>query len=488
MNTKMIRRAAFAVPMGVLLGVAGLAASGALSAPAGASATTPTTTSLTSSLNPSTYGSSVTFTAHVASTPPVTPPVPPPVTGTVTFSYNGAAISGCTSVTLIASQATCTTSTLPVGTDVVTAKYSGSATPSSGTVKQAVDKATPTITWANPAPITYPTALSGAQLDATASVAGTLTYSPPSGTVLPAGTQTLSVVFTPSTTTNYASTSATVALVVNPRPAIVTHTTVTASPNPSTAGATVTFTATVSPATAGGTVTFGGAGTSNCANEVLSPNHQATCKTSTLPVGTDVVTAFYSGQSTFDASSGSVTERVIAKTVTPKLPTVTSVTPSSGGAHDVVTITGTGFEPHMTIVYFGGRQAPHIDVVSGTEVTCWSPVRTGTVDVTVKTPMGTSAVNAADRFTYVPPTVTSVVPRGGGNRAFVTVTGTSFISGDTVRFGGKLAPHVDVVSANEITVDSPFGIPGASVYVTVRAPGTGTTSLVTPDDTFTYNA
>ena len=480
MNTKMIGKAAFAVPMGVLLGVAGLAASGALSAPAGASGTTSTTTSLTSSLNPSTYGSSVTFTAHVASTPPV----PPPVTGTVTFSYNGAAISGCTSVTLIASQATCTTSTLPVGTDVVTAKYSGSAT--SGTVKQVVNKATPTITWAIPAPITYPTALSGAQLDATASVAGTLTYSPPSGAVLPAGTQTLSVVFTPSTTTNYASTSATVALVVNPRPAIVTHTTVTASPNPSTAGATVTFTATVSPATAGGTVTFGGAGTSNCANEVLSPNHQATCKTSTLPVGTDVVTAFYSGQSTFDASSGSVTERVTAKTVTPNLPTVTSVAPSSGGAHDVVTITGTGFEPRNTVVYFGGRQAPHIDVVSGTEVTCWSPVRTGTVDVTVKTPVGTSAVNAADRFTYVPPTVTSVVPSAGGNRAFVTVTGTSFISGDTVRFGGKLAPHVDVVSATEITVDSPFGTAGATVNVTVRAPGASATSLVTPDDRFTY--
>src|SRR5262249_30185483 len=37
---------------------------------------------------------------------------------------------------------------------------------------------TPTITWANPADITYGTALGTAQLDATAPVLGTFTYSP----------------------------------------------------------------------------------------------------------------------------------------------------------------------------------------------------------------------------------------------------------------------------------------------------------------------
>ena len=67
-----------------------------------------------------------------------------------------------------------------------------------------VDKATPTINWANPADITYGTALSAAQLDATASVPGTFTYTPATGTVLTVGTnQTLSVAFTPSDTTDY---------------------------------------------------------------------------------------------------------------------------------------------------------------------------------------------------------------------------------------------------------------------------------------------
>ena len=50
-------------------------------------------------------------------------------------------------------------------------------------------QATPTITWASPAGITYGTALSAAQLDATASVPGTFTYSPAAGTVLKAGTR-----------------------------------------------------------------------------------------------------------------------------------------------------------------------------------------------------------------------------------------------------------------------------------------------------------
>ena len=66
-----------------------------------------------------------------------------------------------------------------------------------------VAQATPTITWSNPANITYGTALSGTQLDATGSVPGTFTYNPVAGTVLHAGTKTLSTTFTPTDSTNY---------------------------------------------------------------------------------------------------------------------------------------------------------------------------------------------------------------------------------------------------------------------------------------------
>ena len=50
-----------------------------------------------------------------------------------------------------------------------------------------VAQATPTITWANPASIVYGTALTAAQLDATANVPGTFAYSPAAGAVLGAG-------------------------------------------------------------------------------------------------------------------------------------------------------------------------------------------------------------------------------------------------------------------------------------------------------------
>ena len=72
-------------------------------------------------------------------------------------------------------------------------------------------RATPTISWANPPDIVYGTALSGTQLDATASVQGTLTYTPVAGMVLAAGNdQTLSVSFAPNDTTDYTSASASV--------------------------------------------------------------------------------------------------------------------------------------------------------------------------------------------------------------------------------------------------------------------------------------
>jgi hypothetical protein len=61
----------------------------------------------------------------------------------------------------------------------------------------------PTLTWATPAPITFGTPLSGTQLDATASVPGSFSYSPPAGTVLQPGTQTLTATFTPTDTTDF---------------------------------------------------------------------------------------------------------------------------------------------------------------------------------------------------------------------------------------------------------------------------------------------
>jgi len=73
----------------------------------------------------------------------------------------------------------------------------------------------PVITWPTPAVITYGTALSSAQLDATANVPGTFVYAPPAGAVLSAGTQTLSVTFTPDDTIDYTVASASQTLLIS---------------------------------------------------------------------------------------------------------------------------------------------------------------------------------------------------------------------------------------------------------------------------------
>src|SRR5205823_3365279 len=81
------------------------------------------------------------------------------------------------------------------------------------TVSINVLKATPTITWPAPADIIYGTGLSNTQLNATASVPGTLVYTPPTGTLLSAGAaQTLSVAFTPTDSANYTSATKTVSI------------------------------------------------------------------------------------------------------------------------------------------------------------------------------------------------------------------------------------------------------------------------------------
>ena len=72
------------------------------------------------------------------------------------------------------------------------------------TVTINVIQATPTISWWNPADIVYGTPLRAAQLNATASVAGTFAINPPAGTVLNAGIwQTLSVTFIPDDSVDY---------------------------------------------------------------------------------------------------------------------------------------------------------------------------------------------------------------------------------------------------------------------------------------------
>ena len=146
------------------------------------------TTLTTSAPDSSVYGQNVTFTATVR--PNLADSAPP--TGAVNF-YDGTTLIG--SRELVGGVATFTTSALTAGNHPIMARYDGDGTfgCSLDNLSETVAKATPNITWANPGDITYGTALSGTQLNATSSwtvggvlgsVAGTFTYTPAAGNVL----------------------------------------------------------------------------------------------------------------------------------------------------------------------------------------------------------------------------------------------------------------------------------------------------------------
>src|SRR6516165_2250353 len=167
-------------------------------------------------------------------------------------------------------------------------------------------------------------------------------------------------------------------------------------------------------------------------------------------------------------------------------PTVTNVNPNTGptSGGTSVTITGTNFSD-ATAVRFGSNAAGSFTVDSATQITATSPAGVGTVDVTVTTEGGTSAISSGDRFTYASaPTVTNVNPNTGptSGGTSVTITGTNFSGATAVRFGSNAAGSFTVDSATQITATLPAGVGTVDVTVT-NENGTSATSS---GDRFTY--
>ncbi len=185
---------------------------------------TPTVTTVYSTAN-----ATVQLTVNKA-TPTITWPVPAPITyGT---ALSGAQLDATAGVPGTFSYSPGPGTVLSTGAHTLNVTFTPTDTTNyttaSASVQLTVNKATPVVTWPTPAPIAYRTALSSAQLDATSNVLpGTFVYSPAAGTILPAGTNTLNVVFTPSDTADYTTANASVTLVVNPPPSY----TLTASPS-----------------------------------------------------------------------------------------------------------------------------------------------------------------------------------------------------------------------------------------------------------------
>jgi YVTN family beta-propeller protein len=155
------------------------------------------------------------------------PPASPVVGGTYSVSAAGGGSGNPVTLMIDASSASVCSISGPVvtfnaaGSCVIDANQTGDAGFLAAPQAQqtiTAGRAAAALSWAAPAPVTYGTALGGAQLDATASVPGTFSYSPPAGTVLPAGTQTLTATFTPADPADYTGGAASTTITVSPAP------------------------------------------------------------------------------------------------------------------------------------------------------------------------------------------------------------------------------------------------------------------------------
>ena len=181
----------------------------------------------------------------------------------------------------------------------------------------------------------------------------------------------------------------------------------------------------------------------------------------------------------------------------PTTPSVTALSPDFGPTSGLTTVTVTGTNlTNVTQVEFGGEPAESFHSTSTTSLTAVSPAvaSAGTVDLTVVTLSGTSAVVPADAYSYesgvasAGPVVTGVAPSSGpiSGGTTVVITGSNFtgISPSGVQFGSQSAQYSVNSAGTKITATSPSVSAPATVDVVVTNPLGSST--ITPADTYTY--
>jgi trimeric autotransporter adhesin len=361
------------------------------------------TTAVTSSPPTPLLGQVVTLTATVA---PVSPGAGTP-TGTVQF-FSGTTPLG--SGTLSAGVATIETSSLLAGANSITASYAGDTNFSSSTSPAvtvnvaATANSTTTVTFSPSAPVF------GATVTLTATVAPVGSGSP-TGTVqffngstslgtqtLTGGVATLNISTLPiaanSITAKYSgdtnftqSTSPAVTVTVTQAS---TTTVVTFSPTTPSLGQTVTLTATVVVASPGagtptGTVQFFN-GTTSLGTGTLSAG-TARITTSSLPVGSASITATYSGDANFVASTSTAATVTIAQASTTTSLTVSNTSP---GAFDTVTLSATVAAVSPAV----GTPTGTVEFLADGSSLGTATLSAGQATLSVVLPIGTDSVTA----------------------------------------------------------------------------------------------
>lgn len=169
-------------------------------------------------------------------------------------------------------------------------------------------------------------------------------------------------------------------------------------------------------------------------------------------------------------------------------PIITSISPATGTYQGFqwIKILGTGLFG-ATAVQVGSQQALAFQSITDTQINLVTPavsLGTGTVDIRVTTPSGTTVISAADHFTYVDqviPNVTGLSPMSGPVGTTINISGTGFTGATAVIFSGESAvPAVTWSVTSDIAATAvalpPSGMFDTGYYVTVVTPAGSSTA------------
>lgn len=175
--------------------------------------------------------------------------------------------------------------------------------------------------------------------------------------------------------------------------------------------------------------------------------------------------------------SGAVSNSFSGYTYT--LPTVSSITPTSGtiDGGTTVTVTGTYFVPGSSVTFNGNGAA--VTDISSTQFTVVTPPASaaGVGPMIITTPNGYSSA-VSNRFTYMRPAITSISPIQGSidGGTTVTINGSNFVNGSTVSFGGIDASSVTFISATKLAAVTSTAYGAGLVNVVVTTPAGNTSN------------
>lgn len=310
----------------------------------------------------------------------------------------------------------------------------------------------PTITWATPEPLTYGSPLSATQLNATADVPGTFAYSPVVGTVLPAGSNTLSVTFTPTDTANLQSTTAQATLTVNQATPSITWPT----PSPINYGTALSATQLNASASVPGTFVY------SPATGIVPP----------LGSNTLSVTFTPTDRANYTTASASVTLVVNAANPVPDITSISPALASAGNAGFTLTVNGSAFQSSSVVKW--GSSDLSTQFVSSTRLTAQVPASSiataGTATITVQTPAPGGGVSSSLVFE---------VDSASSGPVFASTTAT-VTAGATATYSVTLPSTATNVSVTCLNLQ-----PGATCsYSSATGKVTIATSATTPKGTY----